>query len=109
MTRPTTRFEDSVYEAARLIPPGRVSTYKLIADYLDCGSAQAIGQALRRNPYAPEVPCHRVIRSDLTLGGFDGHSAGPATKKKLRLLEQEGVLFDSRTRRLKSPQQVFDF
>ena len=50
-----------------------------------------MGQALRRNPFAPEVPCHRVIRSDLTLGGFAGQTDGPELERKRRLLIEEGV------------------
>jgi methylated-DNA-[protein]-cysteine S-methyltransferase len=48
---------------------------------------------LRVNPFAPAVPCHRVIASDLSPGGFVGETAGPQLKRKLRLLASEGVLF----------------
>ena len=62
-TRTPTAFESQVYGALGEIPRGRVATYAALAARLDCGSAQAVGQALKRNPFAPEVPCHRVIRS----------------------------------------------
>ena len=67
----------------------------------------AVGQALRRNPFAPEVPCHRVIASDLTIGGFGGHRQGNAIARKLRMLAAEGVRF--RNGRLADPGRVFYF
>lgn len=94
-SRPPTTFEQKVYDALLLIPKGRVTTYKLLGRSLRCRSSQAIGQALKRNPFAPEVPCHRVIRSDHSLGGFQGNLEGPSIRKKIRLLKQEGVLFDA--------------
>jgi methylated-DNA-[protein]-cysteine S-methyltransferase len=92
--RPPTNFEQKVYQALLKIPRGRVTTYQLLGRFLGCRSAQAIGQALKRNPFAPQIPCHRVIRSDLTLGGYLGKSQGHSTKKKKLLLKEEGVLFD---------------
>ena len=94
-TRNPTEFEQRVYQMLGKIPCGKVTTYAEMARALDCGSAQAIGQALKRNPYAPEVPCHRVIRTDHTIGGYSGATEGAELKKKLRLLKQEGVEFDS--------------
>lgn len=70
-------------------------TYKILGDTLGCRCYQAIGQALRRNPFAPEVPCHRVIASNLTIGGFGGETSGERIKSKLSLLAQEGVLFEN--------------
>jgi methylated-DNA-[protein]-cysteine S-methyltransferase len=90
-----TVFESRVYEAVAKIPRGRVSTYGAIALEIGSESARAVGQALRKNTFAPEVPCHRVVRSDGSLGGFFGKISGePLTQKRL-LLEQEGVCFDS--------------
>jgi len=88
-----TPFQQKVYDALGRIPRGKITTYKLLAEYLDCNSPQAIGQALRCNPYAPEVPCHRVIKSDLTIGGYGGETGGKKLQRKLDLLRQEGVLF----------------
>lgn len=89
-----TPFQQRVYDAVRKIPEGRVATYGYVASVIGCGSARAIGQALRKNPFAPQVPCHRVIQSDGTIGGFTGQKSGPEIQRKMRLLKNEGVLFD---------------
>lgn len=91
--RQPTEFEQRVFAATCRIPRGYVSTYGMLAGELDCGSAQAVGQALKRNPYAPQVPCHRVIASDLRAGGFAGQRDGAKIQKKMRLLREEGVVF----------------
>ena len=76
------------------IPKGQVSTYALLAKSIDCHSSQAIGQALKHNPWAPDVPCHRIIKSDLTIGGFHGQRTGSYIDKKIKLLANEGVHID---------------
>jgi methylated-DNA-[protein]-cysteine S-methyltransferase len=91
-TQPT-EFQKRVYAAVSRIPRGQVSTYKRIGAAIGCSSSRAIGQALRRNPFAPRVPCHRVIASDFTLGGFHGSTQPEALKIKTALLESEGVHF----------------
>lgn len=88
-----TPFQDRVYRAVSRIPRGKVSTYGLVAKHIDCGSPRAVGQALRRNPFAPRVPCHRVIASDLSLGGFSGQRRGEALDRKRSILAREGVRF----------------
>jgi O6-methylguanine-DNA--protein-cysteine methyltransferase len=52
---------------------------------------QAVGQVLKNNPYAPEVPCHRVVRSDGHIGGFMGKTDGGEINRKINLLKSEGV------------------
>ena len=104
----TTPFQQRVYAALCRVPAGRVTTYGLLAQHLRCRSAQAVGQALRRNPFAPQVPCHRVIAADLRIGGFSGERAGAQIQRKLRLLAEEGVRFDAEGR-LADAQQVFRF
>ncbi len=106
--RDPTEFESRVYALVSTIPKGRVSTYKALAVDLQCGSCQAIGQALRRNPFAPKVPCHRVVSSNLTIGGFSGHVAGVMIAKKRRLLLSEGVGFDVAGSVLPECLHVFD-
>ncbi len=92
--RRTSRFQQRVYEEVSRVPSGRVTTYKAIAESIGCGSAQAVGQALKRNPSAPIVPCHRVITSQLNIGGYLGDTRGTSIERKLRLLNGEGVTFD---------------
>ena len=84
-----------VYEVTSRIPRGKVATYGWVARQIGCKSAQAVGGALRVNPFAPKVPCHRVVASDGSLHGFAGHTSGPLLMKKHRLLREEGVKFDS--------------
>lgn len=104
-----TEFQRKVYEATALVPTGKVVTYKAIAELIHCGSSQAVGQALRRNPHAPEVPCHRVVKSDLTLGGFFGQTSGKNMDRKIQLLGQEGVCVDPATGKIdKGSLHVFD-
>lgn len=91
MKREPTDFERRVYAYISRVPRGRVTTYAAVGRGIGCASAQAIGQALRRNPFAPEVPCHRVVRSDLSLGGYSGQMEGAELRRKIELLESEGV------------------
>ena len=107
MNRPPTTFEEKVYEATSCIPRGKVTTYSLIGKSIGCKSSQAIGQALRRNPFAPKVPCHRVIASTLTIGGFAGECDGAEIKRKLKMLGEEGVQFVDG--RLADPERVHHF
>ncbi|MFA5106375.1 MAG: MGMT family protein [Candidatus Micrarchaeia archaeon] len=82
-----TKFEHEVYKACLKIPRGKTATYKEIAAMIGRpGAARAVGNALGKNPFAPFVPCHRVLKSDGSLGGYSGRG-GVATKKKL--LEKE--------------------
>jgi methylated-DNA-[protein]-cysteine S-methyltransferase len=84
------------------IPRGRYSTYQAMADHVSKTShkscARAVGNAMKNNPFAPEVPCHRVLASDGTLGGFKGSwgEEGKYASLKHQLLAEEGVKFDSR-------------
>ena len=102
-----TPFQQRVYDAISLIPKGRVATYAGVAAFIGCGSPRAVGQALKVNPFAPQVPCHRVIAASLTLGGFQGEREGAAIERKRRMLAREGVRFKSR--KLAEPERVFSF
>jgi len=102
-----TDFQNRVYRAVRRIPRGRVTTYKLLAQHINCRSFRAVGQALKRNPFAPDVPCHRVISSNLGIGGFRGKSRGPQVCRKLDLLVKEGVCFVGG--KLVDPRRVYRF
>jgi O-6-methylguanine DNA methyltransferase len=80
-------FSQAVWRACATIPPGEVRTYAWIAKKIGRpGAARAVGRALGANPFAPLIPCHRVIRSDGTLGGF---SAPGGKKAKKSLLQKE--------------------
>lgn len=88
-----TAFQARVYRLCKQIPKGKVSTYKEIGNALGIGQVyRAVGAALRCNPYAPVVPCHRVVASDGSIGGFHGETAGPMIAKKIQLLAAEGVV-----------------
>ena len=99
-THKLTGFQNRVYRATKKIPWGKITTYKLVAHALDSKAYRAVGSALNKNPYAPKVPCHRVIASDLTPGGFAGQTHGSELQRKLRLLAAEGVTFDRRSNKL---------
>jgi methylated-DNA-[protein]-cysteine S-methyltransferase len=89
-----TAFALRVYGLLRQVPCGWVVSYGELARALGNVSPRAVGQALRRNPYAPEVPCHRVIATNGRIGGFQGYRTGPALRRKLNLLAREGVVFE---------------
>ncbi|KPV76180.1 uncharacterized protein RHOBADRAFT_34801, partial [Rhodotorula graminis WP1] len=108
-----------LYDLLLTVPPGSVTTYAQLATLLD-SSARAVGSALRNNPFAPFVPCHRVIASTLYIGGFGGEwikpgpgargraaakangdgggdgDEGRRTGEKRELLRREGVEFDAK-------------
>ena len=80
-----TEFEKAVYGIVMEIPLGQTRSYQWVARRLDRPqSARAVGNALNKNPYAPFIPCHRVIASDGSLGGY---SAG--LRNKIELLRRE--------------------
>lgn len=97
--RAPTAFEQRVYALCEAIPRGRVSTYGRVAAALKCGSARAVGQALKRNPFAPAVPCHRVVSATQDIGGFSGESSpcapGGNVARKRAMLVEEGVRFEA--------------
>ena len=84
-----TEFQRRVYLALLDVPCGTTITYKELGERIGCHSAQAIGQALKRNPFAPDVPCHRVIASDGSIGGYHGKRSGEMIERKRMLLENE--------------------
>lgn len=90
-----TPFQFHVWDLTTQVPAGKFTTYNAISKALK-SAPRAVGQALRANPYAPEVPCHRVLASDFFVGGFSGQwglsCARPNVKKSM--LENEGLTFD---------------
>ncbi len=86
-----TKFQQKVWKYLMKIPKGKVKTYKEVAIGINRPkSARAVANACSKNPYAPKVPCHRVIRSDGSIGGF---SAPGGIKLKKKLLKSEGFCF----------------
>ena len=86
-----TPLQSKTYELLKTVPVGRVTTYKAIAKALGTKAYRAIGQYMRHNPFAPTVPCHRVVSSDGTIGGFKGTRTGKEIEEKIRLLQSEGI------------------
>lgn len=84
-----TPFQRRVYLELLSVPCGQTITYGELARRIGCRSAQAVGQALKRNPFAPEVPCHRVVASDGSLGGYLGQRSGKQVERKRELLDKE--------------------
>ncbi|MBN1386165.1 MGMT family protein [Candidatus Woesearchaeota archaeon] len=84
-------FDEKVYKALRKVPRGKVTTYKELAKAIHSKAYRAVGGAMKRNPSAPEIPCHRVVRSDGSIGGFGGQTKGRKINEKIALLRKEGV------------------
>ncbi len=84
-------FGDKVVKLMRLIPRGRITTYKAIARALNCKAYRAVGRAVGDNPYAPRVPCHRVVKSNGTVGNYGG-----GVKKKIVMLRKERIKINGR-------------
>ena len=84
-----TEFQLKVWAYLKNIPRGSVKTYSQVAK--DIGkplAVRAVANAIGKNPYAPKIPCHRVIRSDGSLGGYSGKGG---IKTKRLLLKKEGI------------------
>ena len=81
------QFSQKVWRACAAIPSGETRTYGWVAERIgQPEAARAVGRALGANPFAPMIPCHRVVRAD---GGLGGYSARGGVRTKRRLLEQE--------------------
>lgn len=83
-------FNEKCYQILKKVPRGKVTTYKSIANKLNTKAHRAVGQAMNKNPYAPKVPCHRVINSDGSLGGF-----ATGIKNKIKLLKSENIKIEN--------------
>jgi len=84
-----TKFQLKVWSYLKKIPKGSVITYSQVAKSIGKPFAvRAVANAIGKNPYAPKIPCHRVIRSDGSLGGYSGKGG---VKRKKFLLKKEGV------------------
>ena len=83
-------FNKRCYEKLILIPEGMISTYAEIEKSLDSKAYRAVGNAMANNPHLISVPCHRIIRSDGSLGGY-----ALGIKKKIQLLKKEGIKIEN--------------
>jgi len=84
-----TEFQLKVWNYLKKIPRGKVKTYKDVAKAIGKPLAvRAVANAIGKNPYPPKIPCHRVIRSDGSLGGYSGKGG---IQKKRHLLRSEKV------------------
>ena len=91
MTFKGTKFQIKVWKYLKTIPKGQIRTYLDVARAIKKPKAvRAVANAIGKNPYAPTVPCHRVIRSDGSLGGYSGPGGIKAKKKMLKM---EGISF----------------
>ena len=87
---PATAFQKKVWQVLLTIPQGKVRSYSWVAEKTGSPRAvRAVGNALNKNPFAPAVPCHRVVRKNGSLGGY---AKGIARKKAL--LKKEGYRID---------------
>ena len=85
------KFQIKVWKYLKKIPKGKIKTYRQVAIGINNPkSSRAVANACAKNPYSPKIPCHRVIRSDGSLGGFSGPGGIKAKKK---LLKKEGFSF----------------
>ena len=83
-------FTTQIYDLLRQVPKGKITTYKALAEALNTKAYQAVGNAMNKNPYAPEVPCHRVVKANGEIGGF-----ASGTKKKIEMLKKEGIIIEN--------------
>ena len=82
----TLSFNERCYTILRKVPKGKITTYKALAKALNSKAYRAVGNAMNKNPHAPKVPCHRVVKTDGSVGGF-----ASGTKNKIKMLKNEGV------------------
>lgn len=103
-----TPYRKRLYTILLSVPRGRFTTYAAMSDYLQ-SSARAVGSGMRNNPFAPDVPCHRCLAADGTIGGFNGDwgREGKYANKKLKLLREEGVRFDGKGKVVGQPFRQF--
>lgn len=88
--RKNTKLQLKVWNYLKKIPRGTIKTYMQVAKAVGKPNAvRAIANAIGKNPYPPQIPCHRVIRSDGSIGGYSGKGG---TKSKRKLLKKEGII-----------------
>jgi len=83
-------FNEKCYKILRKVPKGKITTYKALANKLNTKAYRTVGRAMNKNPFAPEVPCHRVINNNGNLGGF-----ASGLNNKIKLLKSEGIKIEN--------------
>lgn len=78
-------FAERCYSFLRKVPSGKLTTYKALATAMGTKAYRAVGTAMNKNPYAPEVPCHRVVNSNGKVGGY-----AKGTKRRLKFSGRKG-------------------
>lgn len=86
MVKQKSSFSSKCYALLRKVPRGKITTYKDLAKALKTKAYRAVGTAMHNNPYAPAVPCHRVVKSNGEVGQF-----ASGTGKKIEMLKKEGI------------------
>ena len=79
-------FSQKCYELLKKVPKGKVTTYKAMANAINCKAYRAVGNAMNKNSNAPKVPCHRVVCADGKIGGY-----AFGISRKMALLKREGI------------------
>jgi len=87
---PLSTFQQKLYAKLREVPPGKVTTYQDLAHAINSKAYRAVGTAMNKNPFAPEVPCHRVINANGSIGQF-----AQGCEQKIALLSAEGVVVNN--------------
>lgn len=86
MDTSNSNFNEKCYELLKLIPEGKVTTYKEMSKALNTKAWRAVGSAMAKNPHLIVIPCHRVVRSDGSVGEY-----ALGSNEKSKLLQKEGV------------------
>lgn len=81
-----TDFQQKCYTTLKKVPKGKVTTYKDLAKAMNSKAYRAVGSAMNKNPFAPKVPCHRVINENGKVGNY-----AHGTNKKIKMLKEEGI------------------
>ena len=81
------KFKEKCYQILKKVPKGKVTTYKSLAMALNSKAFRAVGTAMKNNLNAPNVPCHRVIKSNGEIGQYN-----LGVQKKIQLLKSEGII-----------------
>ena len=80
-------FSEKCYEVLKKVPKGKITTYKDLAKAMKSKAYRAVGTLMKKNPHAPKVPCHRVVKNNGEVGEF-----ASGNKNKIKLLKKEGIL-----------------